>query len=471
MADSIVAQAAVKLMMKFPFWCELYYSMKVIESDKIPTLCTDGKRMWVNPTFWEGLSHDHRVAALAHETTHKMLHHCTRGQGLDPNWCNIAMDVVVNTMLSENGFSIHPKWVQPEKKYSGWTFEAVYHDLTKDIQKPPPPPAGGGDPEEDDGEQEQPGGGGAGDDEEDGEEGDDDADGKGGGDQQEDGDGDGSEAGNDDGGKVPTPQAGQGQADGKGAGKDDPDAAAAGSGFCDSPDIPQKYKGAWKDVQQVKGTTEEIEAHEEKVEEAVKNAIEQAKAMGNAPKGVEMAVDQVIKVPEERWYDHLHRYFQSLRMSEYDWARINRRMAVRHRIVAPTQYTPKLGPAVVLIDASGSVYEKAMQMNFASHVNAILAEAQPSVLYVGHFDTVVHGDFLEIPLGELELDKVPRGGGGTDFREPLARAEEFSPSVVIVLTDLMGTFPSEPPPFPVVWASIYPGTAPFGETVHIKEKA
>lgn len=421
--DMCVATAAVRLMLHYPFWCELYYTMKVVETYSIPTLATDGKRLWVNPTFFNELTLEYKIAALAHEVCHKMLHHCTRGRHHKMPWSNIAMDIVVNTLLHDNGFKIHPKWVQPEPKYKGWTYEAVYHDITKDLQEPPPQPQGGQGasppPEEDDDQQEQPGGG-SGEEDEDGDE--------------------------------------EGEGDQAGAG-----------GFCDEPGVPEKYKGAWKDVKPFTGSEQEVEAFEEKIEQQVQQAIATAKAMGNMPAGVEMAVEKVIKVAEEKWFDHLQRFFQSMRMAEYDWMKINRRMVMKHRVLAPTQYTERLGPCVIFNDASGSCYSTAVQSFFSTHMNAILAEARPSKLYVAHFDTIVH-KCDEIDLGEYEVDSPPKGGGGTDFTDlfPYLEREGIYPDVVVILTDMYGTFPQEEPGFPVIWASTSKGVvAPIGETIYI----
>jgi predicted metal-dependent peptidase len=407
-----VESAAVRLMMHYPFWCELYYTMKVIEDEHVGTLKTDGRNMWVNPTFWATLSLDHKVAALAHETMHKMLHHCTRGRNLDHHWANIAMDIVVNTMLHDNGFKIHQNWVQPEPRFRGWPFEAVYAEITKDI---PPQPQGG------------------------------------------------SSAGQ----KVPKAQAGQKPADGAGEGEDDPQ-----SGYCDGDGIPKKYRGAFNDVRQQQGSQEQLDHFEEQVEQQVQQALAQAKAMGNAPAGVEMAMEKVTKVAEERWYDHLQRFFQSMRISEYNWARTSRQHAVLYKVVAPTMFSPRLGKVMVFIDASGSVYEQAAQARFNMHMNTILSEAKPESVHVAYFDTIVH-KHVEMEPGAIEFEETPAGGGGTSFTQllPWMVENDIDPAVVIILTDMFGDFPKEEdtPPYPVIWASVTPDVqGPFGETIHIK---
>lgn len=398
MSNLCTASAAVRLMMKYPFWCELYYSMKVIEDDTIPTLCTDGHRMWVNPKFWATLSLDHKITALAHESCHKMLHHCTRGLDFMEPYGNIAADIVVHNLLVKNGFSIHPNWVQPEPQYDGWTFEAVYKAITKDVKKPPKGGKGG----------------------EGGEEG----------------------------------------------------PAGPGSGPPQPGDVPEKWSGVWADIKKFKGSPAQVENFEQKIEQAVAKAVATAKAMGHAPAGVEMAMDMVAFRVEEKWYDHLHRYMQSLRSAEYNWARLDKKRASMYEICAPDIYSEALGEVVVYVDASGSCYDQATQANFAGHINAILSEAKPSKVHVIYFDTQVH-KHIEMDPGEIEFAPQPQGGGGTSFEKLFPWLEDMgiNPALAIVLTDMMGGMPNEEdaPQYPVVWASTEAGyVGPFGETIYVK---
>jgi predicted metal-dependent peptidase len=436
MTTQCTAAAAVRLMMKFPFWCELYYSMKVVESTNFPTLATNGKVMWVNPEYWAKLdSIDYRVSALAHETTHKMLHHCTRGLHMIEPFGNIAADIVVNTMLAENGFRIHPTWVQPESKYKGWTFEQVYDDIIKNLPKPPKGRGGGQGTPKDGGEQ-----------------------------------GDGEPGGGeDDSGSSGPPSKGSGKP--AKAGKKSPAQAGGDSGdpFRGN-HVPQQWRDAWADIIKHTGTKDEREAFERKIEQQVANAIASALAMGHAPAGVEMAMEKIVRIEKEQWYDHLHRFMQSLHSLDYNWARQNRRNAVLYDMVSPDLYSESLGEIVLFRDTSGSCYTQALQAGFNGHINGILSEAKPRKVHVCDFDAAVysHG---ELDPGEIEFSANPRGGGGTSFVPLFEWIEEqgINPAVVIVLTDLCGTFPAEPPPYPVVWASTEKLQAPFGEVIYINQ--
>ena len=60
------------------------------------------------------------------------------------------------------------------------------------------------------------------------------------------------------------------------------------------------------------------------------------------------------------------------------------------------------------------------------------------------------------------------GGGGTDFRPLIKAAAEFSPDVLIYLTDLFGETGDEPD-FPVIWATHgVSGKANWGEQIKLK---
>lgn len=451
MADLCVSAAAVQLLFNHPFWVELYYSMKVIEDRNVKTLATDGKCIWVNPEFWKTMEDKYRVSALAHETGHKMLLHPTRGRlHLDP-WRNIAMDILVNTMLKDNGFPIHPNWVQPEARFRGWTYEAIYHALMEEHAKPPTPPDQPEPSPEDEDEQE------------DGKDEADDAP------EEEDGDEESEEQGE---GEA-DPQDGEGEPDGDDEGGSDEAGEGVEEGASEGGEpveVPAKYQGAWDDVKPFEGSDAQAEAFEEKVIEQVEKALESARAAGKAPKGMEGEIKKLGTPPEETWYDYLYRYFQELRRGEYNWYKPNRTMIAHFSVVAPTTFTEALGTTVIFRDASGSCMSPWLQGEFTDNINSILADVRPSKVYVVDFECGVTA-IEEVEPGEMEFCKRPRGGGGTDFSDifDYLEREGIVPDVAIVLTDMYGRFPDSEPEFPVIWASTSPEeVAPFGETIYIK---
>lgn len=228
---------------------------------------------------------------------------------------------------------------------------------------------------------------------------------------------------------------------------------------------------AWDKLQDIKaqqGTPEGIERLETEIKASVDRAVANAKAQGTLPAGIEAGVVQVYKPNNEPWYNRLHRYMQALSTSTYNWARLNRRTLRSHGCFSPLHQSEALGDIALFIDTSGSCFDAAEQANFAGHLNAILAEAKPHRIHLYYFDTRVYpGDVIE--AGELDISTRPKGGGGTSFEPIFAQIEEdgLVLDVVIVLTDLYGSFPAAPPEYPVVWACTTDVVAPFGETIGI----
>lgn len=434
---NITQDASVRLMLKFPFWSELYFSMTVFEDYECPTLVTDGRNLWVNPDFWKTLTLDLKISAVAHEIGHKMLLHSTRRGARDQKLWNIAADYVVNDILKSNGFQLGSGWLF-DAQYHGWSTEAVYADIEKKAEKH----YGQGQGEGGEGENEE--------------------------EQKGEASGQGSQGKGDD-----------SQNDGDTEGGDSSQAAGKGSEgggqgnlvTYSVPGVSQEWEDKWQDIKEVTGSKEQIEKIERDTIEQVQKAALSAKAHGKGVVGMD-AFDGVCQPSREPWYNHLHRFMQSLSVSEYNWAKVNRRTLVQHNLFAPHHYSESLGKVVFAIDCSGSVFGAAEQANFAGHVNAILAEAKPSKVHVMYFDSkVTRHD--ELDYGCLEFSTRPKGGGGTSFAPIFAKIEDegIVPELVVVLTDCFGDYPREEPQYPVIWASIeedvgsyYP---PFGEFMFV----
>jgi predicted metal-dependent peptidase len=128
-----------------------------------------------------------------------------------------------------------------------------------------------------------------------------------------------------------------------------------------------------------------------------------------------------------------------------------------------------MGTIGIGFDASGSCVRRAPE--FLAEVRAILFDCRPEKVILIQFDAKVQ-EFRELDplMDDYDFQFSVKGGGGTDFRPVFERlAEEAEPpAAVVFLTDLFGDFPEEPPPYPVIWASVTEKKdGPFGETVHL----
>lgn len=144
-----VKQARVKLLLGQPFFGTLIMHLPLVDATDAgwcPTAAVDGKNIYYNRDFFKTLSVDEIQFVLCHEVLHVAYDHFGRRSHRDPSWWNMANDYVINATLMNEGIGSMP--MKPvtssdgkggtsqrvglyNKKYEGWTSEAVYDDLEK----------------------------------------------------------------------------------------------------------------------------------------------------------------------------------------------------------------------------------------------------------------------------------------------------------------------------------------------------
>jgi predicted metal-dependent peptidase len=123
---------------------------------------------------------------------------------------------------------------------------------------------------------------------------------------------------------------------------------------------------------------------------------------------------------------------------------------------------------VVGLDTSGSVSDAVLSL-FAAEIAGI-ARRSGAETHVLSFDEEVH-DRVLLRGGDirplLETGGLQRDGG-TSFIGVLDEATSLAPSIVVILSDLLGAF-GRPPPVPVLWATPNPEapTPPFGTVLSL----
>ena len=146
-----------------PFFGRLLLHLKIGFAES-GTAYTDMKQIVFDPSFAGPMSDDELWFLMMHELMHCVLHHCTRGEGLDPLLYNIACDIVVNSLIEETlgvtDFIVAGQpamHLAPNKKEGRvYTAEQVYEMLQKASPKtlqqmyglPTPPKKGEGDGED-----------------------------------------------------------------------------------------------------------------------------------------------------------------------------------------------------------------------------------------------------------------------------------------------------------------------------------
>lgn len=185
-----------------------------------------------------------------------------------------------------------------------------------------------------------------------------------------------------------------------------------------------------------------------------------AQAQGKLPGSLKRELDKLTETRVD-WRSLLRRYVQEIVKADYSWSKPNPRYFASG-LFLPALHSIACGRLVVAIDTSGSI-DTVLLAQFASEVQAIAAELQPSSVDVMYCDTKVHRvDTFE---RNEPITMQAEGGGGTSFA-PVFDAIDESPACLIYFTDLYGSFPDVAPEYPVIWAVSSGKTdVPFGDVV------
>ena len=185
--------------------------------------------------------------------------------------------------------------------------------------------------------------------------------------------------------------------------------------------------------------------------------------VGNIPVNLERWAAATLAPPVVSWRKLLISAIQRpLRTAagtdDYTFSRMNRRRRHRRLIIPATHNTePTLA---VIVDTSGSISDD-MNVAFVSEVAGLGRQfnLHPSKIDVIACDTKAHPP---VSAQHLIRGAPLRGGGGTDLRNGLAAVEELAvaPDVVIVFTDGLTRWPTEPGAVPVVVALRRPARGP-----------
>lgn len=224
----------------------------------------------------------------------------------------------------------------------------------------------------------------------------------------------------------------------------------------------------WGEIQDAPGKdgaadSSEIEAAEAETKIMVGQAMQQAKAMGKLPAGIERALKEIL-TPKINWRDVMQQFIQKSQAEQPDWRRPNRRM------VGQGFYLPRIKGEflrfAVAVDTSGSIGEDELSQ-FMAEVSGMLSTCT-SKAWIIYADAEINR-VDEVTSDDLPLQVKPCGGGGTDFRpvfEWLEKLEE-QPSCLLYITDMYGTFPENAPEIPVLWVKTTDEKAPWGEEVKL----
>lgn len=238
----------------------------------------------------------------------------------------------------------------------------------------------------------------------------------------------------------------------------------------DEPDDDGKGPGdqgePMDDCEDAPGGEAEVAADAADMKVRVAQAAQAAKMCGKLSADQERMADLATKAKVD-YTEVMRRFVSSKAKTDISYSRPKRKYLTQD-IYLPGLTGLKLGVVGVYIDCSGSVYDKVGE--FGREVAALHEDCQPEQTVVSYFDTKIkHTDIYE---QDDALVIKARGGGGTAFSPIWKHMQDLGidPVAVIVLTDLECDDFGEDPGYPVLWVSIEPGTAPFGEVVLMNPK-
>lgn len=222
-----------------------------------------------------------------------------------------------------------------------------------------------------------------------------------------------------------------------------------------------------KDKRQL--SSSEARAIESEMRTAVAQAAQAAKMQGRLPGALGRFVNQFINTQTD-WRTILQHLAEKITYDDYSWMHPDP-VYMQSGFTIPSLHKPTLGPAVLVIDTSGSISQRELNV-FASEVSAVLAKAQPECVYILYVDTRVT-KVEEYTPHDLPLNLKAKGGGGTRFTPAFnwVKQRGIQPSALIYFTDLCCTdYPSVAPDYPVIWATMDNGVnnkVPFGDKIDV----
>jgi predicted metal-dependent peptidase len=149
---------------------------------------------------------------------------------------------------------------------------------------------------------------------------------------------------------------------------------------------------------------------------------------------------------EVPWEQVLIDYMTTCVAQDENWSRRNRRYS---EVILPSHKSNGMDELTIVADSSGSMFTKEIFERIAVAVNHITTVIKPMTVRVIWADDK---DCSNVDIFEDGNEVVlhPKGGGGTDMRKPLTYVEQYSPEVVLLLSDGFTPWPDMATPYPLI---------------------
>lgn len=404
---------------KEPLFSSAMYALKPVESDQYQTLGTDGEFLFYNQKFLDTLNEEEAAAVVLHEVMHCMHRHVWRREERDPMLWNIAADYAINIMVNES-FAL-PKGALLDMKYWGMSAEEIYDSLPKqESQKQGWCEKHGWEGQESEGE----------------------------GDSQDQ--------------KGKDKKDGKGSGKGKGKEKEDKDGKGGGKGLMDK----------LADMLAPKKPMPKSTMTEEQKDKKWKKIFEDTfiKNYGKLSDSMKRLVEKTFYMPVLDWAS-LVMNLLSEDYNDYSFHQPDRRFLDEEYVLPDLYSYDRLKDIVFAYDTSGSISDRDLKSFYMETLN-LFNNFSSLQGWIAICDADLH-HFDVVNPQQSFTDFKFYGGGGTDFRPVFDAVKEkgIKPKALFYFTDTYGSFPSEPPPYPVFWlvkseiGDSDMRSVPFGEVV------
>ena len=424
-----ISNCVTELLKDQPFFGSLALRLPIRSDASRETLASDGKEIRYSPD-WIATTDAHLIkTAIARVVLACALKHHTRRANRDPHRWQRASQLVTHHLLADAGFILPPE----AEAWPDLSAEEAYDRLPESEQEDSPelPAPSGSSPQFADG-----------------------------GEQDED--------------HQPSPSTpddsdADNPSDDSSDGDSEPD-------DCDPPSTDPSGTGEIMDAAPGADTSDNADTpdftqEEQNWDEAMHQALNLARAQGNAPGVIAETVEAAHRSTLD-WRPLLRRYMTDTAKRDYTWSVPNRRF-IDSGLYLPSIRSDGMDAIAVIIDSSGSVDRDTLAA-FWAEIRLVAAEIEPERVIVLQVDAELQDERHYHPH-ELPLRIDVEGRYGTDFRPGFARLAEqgIRPAVCLYFTDMeCNKYPETPPDFPVVWCNFGPPPSdrnrePWGERIDI----
>lgn len=412
-AHKAIVTARVNLILKQPFFGSLVLRLKMVADEQVPTACTDGTHIRYNPAFMAGLSLKQIEGVCCHEVLHCACGHIWREKDLP------FPSLPKNTPTDLSGSDLDKLKLILRHDKANQAMDYAINPIIIDSGMELPPDCLN-DPKYKGMSMEEIYV------------------------------------------KLPNPKVQFSRASGMGSPNGNGDGQSNGRTMTID---GQPRCGDVEQPNGANGNTSQDAEQQNEWQVAVAQAAQAARMHGKLPAHLEKFLGGLQK-PQVDWKALLRRFVQDAAKQDYNWNQPNRRFLAAG-LYLPRLYSEELGPIVIAQDTSGSMWSDRDLRLCASELRSIIEDCKPHHTTLYYADAAV-ADSRVFERGE-PFEFAPKGGGGTSFVPVFDAVRESGeePLCLIYFTDLQGTFPTEPPPYPVIWLTVCEGTAPFGEVLRI----